>query len=862
MAIFNWKVKLALVFLAISLVALVFSVYAALAAQQVKVSGGVSVTFFAPKTLSNIKDSLSGIETLTFDYYSNQSSNITGFSSYALDGKGCDDGGISLYKSGTTAYVLSKAEIYAPVDCTSYFQGLTSIKSITFNNFNTSNVTNMSSMFSGCTKLATINGLTKFKTTNVTTMSKMFYGCSSISSLDFGYINSTSVTNMSDMFNGCSSLASLAVYSLDTNNVTNMSSMFYGCSSLPSLDITNFNTGKVTTMVNMFAGLSNAGITSFGRNSNYKIKVGNNFTFNNVDSISGMFKNCSKLTTVDITTGMYYPKLTDVSFLFEGCSGLTNVDLSGMTTNGTYSTGSGYVTNITNAKGMFRDCVKLIKVNMFNASKVTNTSQMLYRCTSLTDASFYTASSSITFDFECYGFSVVTDASRMFENCTSLTTAGLGFTTENANISRAFAGCASLKSAGVCSGGNMTGVFSGCEKLTDVGVTSSSYTTSISDLFYGCVSLKYLDLSDWDTSNVTDMSGLFNGCNSLGYVDLSSFNTSKVTDMSYIFSGCSSLQEIDIYSFDTTASTNITQMFSGCSEVKHIIVGDQWNRGYGSYVFLGCLNLSDGYNFKYNASKTDWRYATTDGNGYLTSKTYLNANELQLFFSDYGVDEYDSGFYFGYMDEYGSADLNGECWLFENVKKGDSQGYERGGSTAFWSDTYDSYMLLSKNKIQLVYEHGYEGTEDWREYMEINTLFNDNLRYCKTIKITNLDTRHITSMSEMFWGCMATEIDLSGLDVSNVTSFSMMFHGCANLTEVDLSSFGYWSNNINCSFMFASCDSLSTIYVKADTYWCDNINNGDAMFQSCPSLPGVPNISYNYNWVSYAMLGAAFTEKP
>ena len=39
--------------------------------------------------------------------------------------------------------------------------------------------------------------------------------------------------------------------------------------------------------------------------------------------------------------------------------------------------------------------------------------------------------------------------------------------------------------------------------------------TNITYMFYGCNSLTYIDLSNFNTQNVTNMSHMFNGCNSL-----------------------------------------------------------------------------------------------------------------------------------------------------------------------------------------------------------------------------------------------------------------------------------------------------------------------------------------------------------
>jgi len=94
--------------------------------------------------------------------------------------------------------------------------------------------------------------------------------------------------------------------------------------------------------------------------------------------------------------------------------------------------------------------------------------------------------------------------------------------------------------------------------------------TNTSFMFFGCHSLKSIDLSIFNTNNVYDMSYMFNGCKSLKSIDLSSFNTYNVNNMSYMFYNCSSLESIDLSSFNTTNVNNMEGMFCGCSSLKSI----------------------------------------------------------------------------------------------------------------------------------------------------------------------------------------------------------------------------------------------------------------------------------------------------
>ena len=83
-------------------------------------------------------------------------------------------------------------------------------------------------------------------------------------------------------------------------------------------------------------------------------------------------------------------------------------------------------------------------------------------------------------------------------------------------------------------------------------------------MFYGCSSLKELNLSNFNTNNVTDMRGMFNECSSLKELYVSNFNINNVTDMGGMFYRCSSLKELNLPNFNINNITYMEGMFFGC----------------------------------------------------------------------------------------------------------------------------------------------------------------------------------------------------------------------------------------------------------------------------------------------------------
>lgn len=181
---------------------------------------------------------------------------------------------------------------------------------ICLTSFNTSNVTNMSSMFSGCSKLISLD-LTKFNTENVQNNYSMFKDCSSLTSLTLGNFSVGFSTNLSAMFQGCSALTSVDLSKFNTANVIDMQYMFDGCKSLASLDVSMFDTGNVLNMCNMFSGCSSLKELDLM-----------NFSTSNVQTMDNMFAGNSSLVWIFADSKFSTASCTRGNGMFNGCESL------------------------------------------------------------------------------------------------------------------------------------------------------------------------------------------------------------------------------------------------------------------------------------------------------------------------------------------------------------------------------------------------------------------------------------------------------------------------------------------------------------------------------------------------------------
>ena len=153
---------------------------------------------------------------------------------------------------------------------------------------------------------------------------------------------------------------------------------------------------------------------------------------------------------------------------------------------------------------------------------------------------------------------------------------------------------------------NMSYMFSGCTYLTSIDVSKWN-TSNVTDMTYmfGSILSDYggpnnylvfnnINLNNINTSNVTNMSYMFCGCNKLTDIDVSGFDTSKVAYMGGIFNVCSSLTTLDVSNWDTSNVTDMTRLFNQCSSLTYVDVSnfDTSKVNYMDNIFYSCKKLS------------------------------------------------------------------------------------------------------------------------------------------------------------------------------------------------------------------------------------------------------------------------------
>lgn len=177
-------------------------------------------------------------------------------------------------------------------------------------------------------------------------------------------------------------------------------------------------------------------------------------------------------------------------------------------------------------------------------------------------------------------------------------------------------------------------MFKGCSSLTTTGFQpfinklNTEQAQNMCAMFGSTKSITYLDLSNFDTSNVTDMSWMFeNDSNLINIIFGQNFKTSNVVGakenqgFAGMFQNCTALIALDLFSFDTSNVASMWYMFSGCSNLQRIYVSDKFvTTGLNSSkipnsvknLFRGCTKLVGGAGTKFSSANLDASYAHID----------------------------------------------------------------------------------------------------------------------------------------------------------------------------------------------------------------------------------------------------------
>lgn len=115
-------------------------------------------------------------------------------------------------------------------------------------------------------------------------------------------------------------------------------------------------------------------------------------------------------------------------------------------------------------------------------------------------------------------------------------------------------------------------------------------------------------------------------------------------------------------------------------------------------------------------------------------------------------------------------------------------------------------------------------------------------------EISNLDTKNITTMYEMFNSCSnLISLNLSHFNTNNVTNISYTFSGCSKLQNINFSGFNT-GNATDMRYMFNNCNALAELDLS--DFNTNNVTNMRNMFSGCRTLTKLDIRNFDFTKVS------------
>ena len=304
--------------------------------------------------------------------------------------------------------------------------------------------------------------------------------------------------------------------------------------------------------------------------------------------------------------------------------------------------------------------------------------------------------------------------------------------------------------------------------LVNEGITS---LTSLYRAFYKSNITELVKIPD--TTNVTNMSMMF-ASTKIQYLDLSNFNTSNVTDMSNMFFYCEKLKTLNVSGWDITNVTNYNQMFLGCSNLNEIILGeitqstlDWWE------MVIGLANINPTLTY---TLISDYQLTYSfDGS---TDTFKLNNKPFTATSSPYSSDIRDLGIeaLTSLRNAFVGSSVTSISSMPSTVNVTD-------WSAAFATDSLVSIDLSSlRTDNAVIFDY----------LFEYSTIPN--------IDLSNFNTSKVFSMYAIFADVNTNILNVSGWDISNVTVNDFMFDGATIgtlvLGEVTQKEYSWWMERL------------------------------------------------------------------
>lgn len=325
--------------------------------------------------------------------------------------------------------------------------------------------------------------------------------------------------------------------------------------------------------------------------------------------------------------------------------------------------------------------------------------------------------------------------------------------------------------------------FSVLTTINGANLLDLSNTANIKFMFYDCLKLVYIDVSQWNTSNVFDFSGAFYGCKAITNIDVTNWNASNASDINSMFAYCSNLKTLDLSNWNVTNKVNaLSQMFYQCKNLESIGDISNWdtsNLVYMRLAFGNCEKLK-------NLSLGDW------GGSKVIKWDNAFVNCLSLESLELKNISFKQG-----------TSLSNMFGGMNKLKKLDISDWDVSGVIDM------SFMFYGRSSL---------GEIDVSNWNTSNVTNLDHFAAHANLKRKGMEkwnTSSLINANAAFHNCAEEELNLSGWDVSKVQFFCQMFENSPNLKRVR--GLDKWDTSAGLGFdgMFERCGKLEEVDLSA-----------------------------------------------
>lgn len=362
-------------------------------------------------------------------------------------------------------------------------------------------------------------------------------------------------------------------------------------------------------------------------------------------------------------------------------------------------------------------------------------------------------------------------------------------------------------------------VFHGCDHLVNLEnfnnidfsglVPVEDPYKTIEYIFGECVSLKELDLSNWNCPNVETIDFLttgnkIDGLKNLEKLDMSGLVLSDCSSLNGMLNGLKSIQEIDFSDSDFSGVTNI-DIFKGKTTLTKVDLS-------------GCTSgITSVAGMFYNCSNLE----TVDLTGVINSNVTSIASVFE------GCNKLNNA----NLNGWDTSNVTDMSYAFKNCHTNTADNFEISLAGLDFSNVVNMTEMFNGTGASVI---SFPNGANFSKVENIDGLFR-NCKGLTTINgFQNVEFPLVTDASSLFGGCSKLQSANFGLKLPNALTIENMFSNCSSLTSIDLELDFPAVENIN--GLFSGCTGLTTVNLELDF---DKVTSANSLFNGCTSLSSV-----------------------